>query len=143
MKLSEQNRTTLLVHLHKVIEEIADVQANKILQGRSEQLIDYPQNGGLTGEEQQELKKLQGNEIMRDALRKVLASNSASVFFDFFNIVDGTGDPDPETGKWSEIMLIDMPKDFDGHIEFLHDHFYDTYWNWKEKRRASFNLDLD
>lgn len=142
MNLSEENRKTLLTHLHKSVEETANVVANHINNGRTNQLIDYPPNGGLTDNEKQELKQLKNNDVLRDALRKVLASNSALVLFDLFNIIDGTGDPNPGIGEWSEIALVDMPEDFNEHVEFLHDDFYKTYWDWREKRQASFKLDL-
>jgi hypothetical protein len=142
MKLSEENRTTLLTNLHKCVEESANLMANHINNGGTNKSIHYPPNGGLTDEEKQALEHLKNNDTLRDALRKVLASNSASVIFELFNIIDGTGDPDPGTGEWSEVMLIDKPANFHQHVEFLHDHFYETYWNWREKRQANFKLDL-
>jgi hypothetical protein len=142
MNLSEENRTTLLTHLHKSIEETANTMANQLNNGRTNQLINYPPNGGLTVEEEHSLEQLKSNDTLRDALRKVFASNSATVIFELFNIIDRTGDPDPGTGEWSEVMMIDMPKDFDEHVEFLHDHFYETYWNWRKKRKATYKLDL-
>ena len=142
MNLSKENRKTLLTHLHKSIEETANSVANHINNGRTNQLIDYPPNGGLTSDEKQMLEQLKDNNVLRDALRKVLASNSAAVLFDLFNIIDGTGEPDPGAGEWSEVMLVDMPENFEEHIEFLHDDFYETNWNWREKRKANFKLDL-
>ncbi|MDN5211929.1 hypothetical protein QQ020_07695 [Fulvivirgaceae bacterium BMA12] len=142
MNLSEENRTTLLTHLHKSVEEAANIMANHLNNGRTNQLIDYPPNGGLTEEEKESLQQLKNNNTLTDALRKVFASNSASVLFELFNIIDGTGDPDPGTGDWSEITLVDMPEDFDQHVEFLHDNFYETYQNWRNKRKADFKLDL-
>ena len=142
MKLSEQNRTTLLTQLHKSIEDSANIIANNINDGQTSDLINYPPNGGLTEEEMNSLKSLAGNEVLRNTLRKVLASNSATVIFELFNIIDGTSDPDPEIGEWSEVMLVDQPDDFDDYSEFLHDNFYETYWNWRKKRIANYKLDL-
>ena len=96
----------------------------------------------MTEAEIKSLEQLKNNDILRDALRKILADSSASVLFELFNIIDGTGDPDPETGEWSEVLLVDMPEDFDEHVEFLHDNFYETYWNWRKIRNANFKLDL-
>jgi hypothetical protein len=142
MGLSTENRTTLLIHLHKSIEEAANTNANHIINGRLNQLINYPPNGGLTDDEIGALKKLKGDEYLKSALRKVLASTTADVFFDIFNIIDGTADPDPGTGEWTEVMLVDKPKDFDEHVEFLHDDLYGTYWDWKKKRQnTSWSLD--
>lgn len=136
MNLSEENRTTLLTQLHKTIEETANSLANDLNEGRTEELIGYPPNGGLTEAEKSSLERLKNDETLRDALRKILASNSASVLFELFNIIDGTSDPDPELGEWSEVLLVDQPEDFDEHVEFLHDNFFETYWNWIELRNA-------
>jgi hypothetical protein len=141
MSLSEQNRNTLLINLHKVIEEAAHHSANDILHGRVDQLT-YPPNGGLTDPEMEAVKRLQGDETLRNALRKLFANNNASVFFDFFNLLDGTGDPDPGTGKWSEVKLVDFTDDVDEDGEMLHDCFFETYWEWRKKRKADWKLDL-
>lgn len=142
MNLSEKNRTTLLTHLHKTIEEAANYLANQINNGQTNELINYPPNGGLTEQEKKSLEQLASNDILRDALRKLFASNSAAVIFELFSVIDGTGDPDTKAGEWSGAMLTDMPEDFDEYVEFLHDHFYETYWLWRNKRKADFKLDL-
>lgn len=143
MGLSTENKSTLLIHLHKSIEESANTNANHIIHGRLNQLINYPPNGGLTQKEISALENLKGNEELKSALRKILASTTADVFFDIFNIIDGTADPDPGTGKWTEVMLIDKPEDLSENLEFLHEDFYETYWNWREKRpNTNWSLDL-
>jgi hypothetical protein len=143
MELSEENRKTLLLSVHQGIEESADEAANMILHGRLNQLINYPPNGGFAEQEKTALMELKGNEDLKNALRKVIASTIAGVFFDFFNLIDGTADPDPEMGLWREVLLVNKPEDFDEYYEFLHDEFYETYWKWKEKRRnKNWSLDL-
>ena len=94
----------------------------------------YPPNGGLTVAEEQALAQLQGNEPVMTALRKLLANNTAEVFFSFLNVIDGTTTPEVETGAWSEVFLVDKPEDIEEDVTFLHDEFYGTYWDWKEKR---------
>ncbi|WP_146746594.1 hypothetical protein [Sinomicrobium soli] len=75
-------------------------------------------------------------------MRKVLASNTADVFFSFLNIVDGTADPNIEFGEWEEVMLVDFDEDNEMD-SMLHDDFYGTYWDWKEKRpNPGWKLDL-
>jgi hypothetical protein len=140
--LSTENESTFLLNLHKSIEESANTNANHIMHGRLNQLINYPPNGGLTGEEINALMALGGQEQLKSALRKVLASTTADVFFDVFNLIDGTADPDPGTGQWTGVMMIDKPEDLDEDGEFLHDRFYATYWDWKEKRQNT-NWSLD
>ncbi len=61
MNLSEENRKTLLAHLHNSIEETANAITNDINNGRINELIDYPPNGGLTEEEKESLKSLRDN----------------------------------------------------------------------------------
>lgn len=71
-----------------------------------------------------------------------MASNVSDVFFGFLNILDGTSDPLIEYEKWSEVMLIDFSeqKEVDS---MLHDDFFGTYWDWKEKRgNPGWKLDL-
>ena len=63
---------------------------------------------------------------MKSALRKVLASTTADVFFDIFNIIDGTADPDPVTGKWTAVIIVDKPEDMDEDVELLHDDFWES-----------------
>jgi len=142
MKLSKKNRDILLINLHKEIEENSNTIANHIQHKRIAKLIDYPPNGGLTENEKEEILKLSGNEILKSALRKILASNSASVFFNFFSIIDGVSDPEINSNKWSEVMLVDL-KESDSHQEMLHDEFYSTYWDWRGKRKnKNWKLDL-
>lgn len=144
MQLSEENKLTLLINLHKSIEEAANRTANHIFQGRSNQLINYPPNGGLTENEISEIESLKGNEALKTALRKLFASTTSDVLFDLFNIIDGTADPDPGTGEWSEVIIVDKPEDYDNDVEFLHDDFYGSYWDWKSKREnKNWSLDID
>ena len=134
MEFSEENRTTLMIHLHQTIEQQTVNVTDDLLNGEYSKLAIYPPNGGLTAREIEALEILKGNEGMRSALRKILADNSAAVLFDLFNVIDGTGDPDPATGEWSEVVIIDRPDDYAENHEMLHDEFFSTYDEWKAKR---------
>ena len=82
------------------------------------------------------------NSTLKSALRKVFASNTADVIFSFLNIIDGTSDPTVEFGEWKEVMLVDF-NDGNEMDSMLHDDFYETYWDWKEKRiNPGWKLDL-
>jgi len=133
MLLSNDNKNALLLSLHKLIEEHANATATAIFQGKQIS-ISYPPNGGLTEAEEQALALLKGNDQVMAALRKLFANNTAEVFFSFFNMLDGTTVPGMETGSWSEVLLVDKPDDFDEDTQFLHDEFYNTYWDWKNRR---------
>lgn len=141
MKLSEENKRILLVNLHNLIAEYANTTANHIQNKRTDQLINYPSNGGLTDEEKGEIEKLNGNEILKSALRKVLASNSADVIFSLLNIIDGTADPDFDSAIWGEVMLVDLSAENEV-TGMLHDEFFSTYWEWREKTKVNWKLDL-
>ena len=96
----------------------------------------------MTESEKAEISKLSGNPILKSALRKILASNTSDVFFGFLNILDGTSDPIIEYGEWGEVMLVDFDEENEMD-SMLHDDFYGTYWDWKEKRKnADWKLDL-
>ena len=135
MKLSEENRRILLVNIHDLIAEYANITANDIQCERIDQLINYPSNGGLTEIEKKELEKLTGNETLKSALRKILASNSADVIFSVLNIIDGTADPEIDSADWGEVMLVDFSEEYED-TEMLHDEFFSTYWDWKKKTKT-------
>ncbi len=141
MKLSIKNRNALLISLQQSIEELADTKASDIFEGKTNQLINFPPNGGLTKLEEYAVKALEGNEHLKSALRKILASNSTDVLFDFFNNIDGTTDPDDE--DWTGVMLVDTPENNDENRDFLHDELYTSYWDWRKKRtNRTWRLDL-
>lgn len=134
MPLSESNRYTLLLEVHRLIEEGAAYTAQQLLEGNGDEVISYPPNGGLSEDESNALKALKGNDVLESALRKVVASATADGFFSFFSIVDGVTDPDPQLGEWTEVRLSDAGEDREDSEEFLHDSFYESYWKWKELR---------
>jgi hypothetical protein len=134
MKFSDENRKTLMIHLHQTIEHQALSVTDNLLNREYSRLAVYPPNGGLTSSEIEALEVIKGNESLRSALRKVLADNSAFVLFDLFNMIDGTGDPDPAIGEWSEVVIIDRPEDYIEDHEMLHDEFFSTYEDWKAMR---------
>ena len=102
--------------------------------------LNYPPNGGFTAEEKEALKLLKGNKEILSAMRKVLASCAASVVFDLLNLIDGTSDP--ENGAWSGVALVDKPEK-PAETELLHDEFFSTYWDWRQKRKnKNWRLDL-
>ncbi len=146
MNLSNKNAKILLLDTHQDIEEYADSLTDKILSKGEMDFLAYPPNGGLTESEKQELRKLGDNENLRNALRKVIADNSAGIVFNMFNLFDGTGSPKNDSEKWTGIKLIDdqpnaEPEPVD---DWLHDKFFETYWDWKKLRGTkNWSLDLE
>ena len=140
MQLSEENLHTLLVAAKQAVEEYACYSADSLFQGSVHE-VPHPPNGGFTTEEAQALQLLKGNMALKAAQRKVLADCAAGVVFDLLNHIDGT--TDPKQGEWSEVMLVDKHKDDEPHREFLHDAFFETYWNWRKIRPdTTWRLDL-
>lgn len=134
MKASEHNIETLMMSLHKKIEEYSDFLSTQIKNGDPIQHVTYPPNNGFTEKEIESLKKLTSDEDLQTALRKLIADSMAGVFFDFFNYIDGTGDPEEEVGKWTELSLVDKNDSIEPPIEMLHDKFFETYWHWRKIR---------
>ncbi|MEP7129387.1 MAG: hypothetical protein ABI729_10985 [Chitinophagales bacterium] len=137
MKLSEHNNKTLMLAIHKLIEGYADDLSDKLEKGNLNDFLIYPPNCGFTNNEQGALLKLKSDSDLKSGLRKVIASSSACVIFDLFSIIDGTADPDPNLGKWTEISFIDKTEDIEEPEDMLHDNFFETYWDWKEVRPQS------
>ena len=127
--------------MHKSIEEAANSFSQMVKSGQSDSAIFYPPNGGFTHQEIEALKKLQNDEELRSALRKLFASNSAQVLFELFNIIDGTGDPSPDLGKWSGVRITEVTEEDEEYYEFLHDQLFETYWDWRDIRNADWKLD--
>lgn len=136
MKLSNNNAKTLLLDTHQDIEEYADTLLTNILDKKDFNFLTYPPNCGLTELEIEELKKLDNNEHLKNALRKVVADNSAGIVFSMLNLFDGTGFPKNDNDDWTGLKVIDEePNDNSEPVDdWLHDKFYETYWDWKKIR---------
>lgn len=145
MILSNNNAKALLLDTHQDIEEYADVLVTKILEEKDFDFLAYPPNCGLTEAEKEELKKLDNNESLKSALRKVIADSSAGVVFNMLNLFDGTGFPKNNEEGWTGVKLIDEEQEDRSEPvdDWLHDKFYETYWDWKELRGdKGWKLDL-
>lgn len=136
MKLSNKNALALLLDLNQDIEEYAEATVKNIIEDKNFDFLTYPPNGGLTDLEKQELNRLDNNEHLKNALRKVIADNSAGVIFGMLNLLDGTTDPKHMLAEWTGVKLIDQEHNDNGEEfqDMLHDGFYESYWQWRELR---------
>ena len=136
MELSNNNALALMLDLNQDIEEYAEATVKNIIEDKNFDFMTYPPNSGLTDLEKQELNKLDNNEHLKNALRKVIADNSAGIVFNMLNIIDGTTDPKLMYDEWTGIKLIDqdLNEDADEFQDMLHDSFYESYWKWRELR---------
>ena len=136
MELSNNNALALMLDLNQDIEEYAEATVKNIIEDKNFDFLTYPPNSGLTDLEKQELNKLDNNEHLKNALRKVIADNSAGIVFNMLNIIDGTTDPKLMYDEWTGIKLIDQDLNEDAYEfqDMLHDSFYESYWKWRELR---------
>ena len=144
MELSNKNVLALLLDLNQDIEEYAEATVKNIVEDKNFDFLTYPPNNGLTDLEKQELNKLDNNEHLKNALRKVIADNSAGVVFSMLNMIDGTTDPKYMFADWTGVKLVDQEHNEDAKEfqDMLHDSFFETYWEWK-KIRGDKNWKLD
>lgn len=135
MTLSRNNATALLIDINQDIEESAEATVKNIIEDRNFGFLAYPPNNGLTDLEKQELCKLDDNEHLKNALRKVIADNSAGVIFNLLNLLDGTGSPKQMYDDWTGVRLVDEEPDEEEEFrDTLHDSFFETYWEWRKIR---------
>ena len=76
----------------------------------------------MTDLEKQELNKLDNNENLKNALRKVIADNSAGIIFNMLNLFDGTGSPKQMHNEWTGVKLIDEEPN-ENEPEFKDEHY--------------------
>jgi len=106
MKLSNKNALALLLDLNQDVEEYAEATVKNIIEDKNFKVL-YPPNNGLTESEKQELAKLDNNDHLKIALRKIIADNSAGIIFNMLNLLDGTGSPKHMYNEWTGVKLID------------------------------------
>ena len=134
MQLSEDNRNTLMVSIHKIIDGQADKTANRLAEADLDNLLIYPPKAGFTNEEEQALMRLRNDNNLRSAFRKILAHHSANVVLDFLELIDGTVDPEDELGEWSGVAIVDLNEDVEENEKLLHEGFITSFREWKEIR---------
>ena len=139
----DQVRRTLLIEVHRCIENAADEAVAKLGLRRSRQppapgeidpeaLLAYPPTNTLTNEEDDALRSMAPSSLERSALKKLIADGCATAFFHFFNLIDATGDPEvkPPEELWLGAWVV-APSD-DRDQDMLHDGFYETYAEYKD-----------
>jgi hypothetical protein len=136
MKLSKKNAIAFLLEINQDIEEYSEATVKNIIEDKHFEFLTYPPNHGLTDLEKVELAKLPNNENLKNALRKIIADNTAGVIFNMLNLLDGTGSPKPKYDEWKGVKLVDEEANIneDPFTDTLHDSFFETYWDWKKLR---------
>jgi hypothetical protein len=145
MILSSTNAKALLFDLNQDIEEYAADTVRRIIELEKFDELTFPPNGGLTSAERVELSRLDKNENLKNALRKILADNTAGVISNMLNLFDGTGSPKHYYEAWTGVKLVDEEPGIESNPfeDTLHDGLYETYWEWRKVREnSSWKLDL-
>lgn len=126
---------TLLLETHRHMAAAAMAVVEKIGSREAGPGLTYPPNGSLSAGEEQALRSMDLSAVQRAALQKVVADACAAAFFDFFNLIDATADPEvkPPRGVWLGASIT-APKD-DRDREMLHDAFFDSYSDYEKTSR--------
>jgi hypothetical protein len=145
MTLSKENALALMLDIHQDIEEYSEAAVKNIIEEKKFDFVHYPPNGGLTESERTELNKLENNEDLKSALRKLLANNASGIVFNMLSLFDGITEVKNNYDSWTGIQLNDQPEydeNNDEYREMLHDKLYETYWDWRKIRgNKSWKLD--
>lgn len=128
-KLTEENRKLLLIQLHKDIDAASSKVAKSLSMGQYQEIV-YPPSpdAKLNDQEKEAIRKLNGIPNLESALKKIIRDSHSLPLFSFFNCIDGTGDPAGD--KWTGVTLVDLDIEEDGDKEFLHDAYFETYWDY-------------
>lgn len=137
MKLSDENKKAILLQVHQTIYESIEFTLSKFKNSDKNSLEYFV----LTDKEEDYINKIKESSILQGVIKKILIRNLDDSFFSFLNIIDGTSEPLGQFGKKSDVLLIDMPNNFDEHYDFLHDEFYEVYDLWEEISSFSKNRD--
>ena len=129
--LSRETLDSLLIHLHRVIEDVAVGVVDAIDAGTSNESMSYPPNCGLTADEVAALAAVDITGHLKSDLRKVVADAASYPVYDLLCVIDGVADP--ASDDWPGIALVQR-EDGDGDFDFLHTEFYESYWNWLDDR---------
>ena len=127
MELSKTNALALLLDLNQDIDEYSETTVKNIIEVKNFDFLSYPPNHGLTDLEKQELIKLENNEHLKNALRKIIADTSAGIIFNLLNLLDGTSSPKNMYGEWTGVKLIDEEQS--ENVELFDDTLHDSFFS--------------
>lgn len=131
--LSEVNEQTLMNQVNLDIEVAADA-AVEVLAGNKKLIYPPSPDNVLDAKDLEIMRHIASIPNFESVIKKIVADGAANVVFKLLNYIDGTGDPNDASGKWSGVALIDHPNEGDPYVKMLHDEFYDAYWNAKKLR---------
>lgn len=126
---------SLLMEVHELIEEYSKMGDS--LRHPENAIVGIEDELKLTAEE---LNALNANKFTHQSIsgiEKIVRDRMLSIFFHFFCIIDGVGDPKfrNDNTVWLGLKLerrgLDEEREDE---EFLHDMLYEAYWRWRESK---------
>ena len=112
MKLSERQRKIFIEYAQQKLDEYARFYAKELTTQKMQQAFGK--------DEERVLEAIKHNpEGFESYFERIFWQCSQGVLFDLFCVIDGVADPDDP--NWKGVLLIDMPKEHNEHVEFLHD----------------------
>ena len=131
-RLSDEERKTLLLEMHKLIETAAD-QAVRRLSGREPVgPLTYPYGARLSPAETETLGKgVTTPEAVR-AVRKIVASAVAGPVYDLLSMIDGAREPEGWEISWRPFEMRGAEEGSPPGT--LHTTFRETYEEWQRLR---------
>lgn len=127
--ISDKQRKALFINLHRAIDEAVTYTIDNLTTPKDLNLA-YPPNSGLTEEEIKAVEALQMDQTLKNALEKILADAASYPVFRLLSLIDGVSDPVGLDEFWPGFILEPKEDDEDLNDSFLHDEFFDTYWDW-------------
>ena len=124
---------SLLMEVHELIEEYSKMGDS--LRNPENAIIGVEDELKLTAEELNALKVNEFTHQSISGIEKIVRDRMLSIFFHFFCIIDGVGDPKfrKDNTVWLGLKLeqrgLDEEREYE---EFLHDMLYEAYWKWRE-----------
>jgi len=131
-KLSEKERKTLLLEVHKLIETAADQAVRRIAGREPVGPLTYPYGRRLTPAETETLDRLSGIPEAVRAVRGIVAAAVAGPVYDLLSMIDGAREPEGWEISW-------RPFEIRGTAEgsapgTLHTGFRETFEEWQRLR---------
>jgi len=124
---------SLLMEVHELIEEYS--RMGNSLRNPENAIIGIEDELKLTAEELNALNAHKFTHQSISGIEKIVHDRMLSIFFHFFCIIDGVGDPkfSYDDTVWLGLKLEQRGLDEEReHEEFLHDMLYEAYWKWRE-----------
>jgi hypothetical protein len=133
-QLEGENLNKLMVYLHEVISKTADSSVKAIKSNRTDKTLCYPPGITLNDDEMSVLAQIRNIEGFEGVLKKIIVDSASYPLFDLFSIIDGTADIPDVSYEFLDVVECKLGERNDRE-DFLHDYFYETYWDWEEANR--------